>query len=322
MRRIAAALLAVLLLAGCGSGQPAKWVDQDVSFDADGLTIFGTYRTNGRSGPAALLISESGPTDRNGDNKVVGPIGNMRQIAETLSDDGVATLRYDKIGTGKTKLGPYQQKPTEVVSAVYTAGAAAALKFLGGQSHTDKDRLSIYAVGEGAVHAMTLAGRGEEKVHSLGLLQPLAGRYLDIITNRVRSGSTPEVLKAWLGAVDQIRTKGTVPDNLPEGLSAIVNKGNLNAIREADKIDPLALAAALPDGMPVLLTCSDSDAQASCDAERPLIDALHHTALKVVELKGVNHILRDDPTDSIANYGKPGSLSQQVRDALKDFSGK
>ncbi|OBC01256.1 hypothetical protein A5784_18850 [Mycobacterium sp. 852013-50091_SCH5140682] len=322
MRRIAAALLAVLLLAGCGSEQPAKWVDQDVSFDADGLTIFGTYRNNGRSGPAALLISESGPTDRNGDNKVVGPIGNMRQIAEALSDDGVATLRYDKIGTGKTKLGPYQQKPTEVVSAVYTTGAAAALKFLGDQSHTDKDRLSIYAVGEGAIHAMTLAGRGDPKVHSLALLQPLAGRYLDIITNRVRSGSTPEVLNAWLGAVDQIRTKGTVPDNLPEGLSAIVNKSNLNAIVEADKIDPLALAAALPAGLPVLLTCSDSDSQASCDAERPLIDALHHTALKVVELKGVNHILRDDPTDSIANYGKPGPLSPQVLDALKAFAGQ
>ncbi len=34
---------------------------------------------------------------------------------------------------------------------------------------------------------------------------------------------------------------------------------------------------------------------------KPLIDALQHTALTVVELKGVNHVLRDDPTDSIAN---------------------
>jgi uncharacterized protein YcfL len=49
VRRIAAALLSVLLLAGCGSEQPAKWVDQDVSFDADGLTIFGTYRN--KAGP-------------------------------------------------------------------------------------------------------------------------------------------------------------------------------------------------------------------------------------------------------------------------------
>lgn len=321
------ALLSVLLVAGCGAEDTSKeaaqptWTDTDVTFDADGLTIHGTYRHADTEGPAALLISESGPTDRNGDNKVVGPVGNMRQLAETLSDKGVATLRYDKIGTGATKLGPYEKKPTEVVSAVYTIGAAAALRFLVGQSDTDKAELSIYAVGEGAIHAMNLAGAADPKVHSLALFQPLSGRYLDIITNRVRAGAAPEVLTAWLAAVDEIRTKGTVPAKLPEGLSAIVNKDNVNAVIEADKIDPLQLAAALPDGMPVLLTCSDSDSQASCETERPLIGALKHTELTVVELKGVNHVLRDDPTDSIANYGKPGPLSPQVVDAIGKFVG-
>ena len=327
MRKLVVALLSVLLVAGCGAekastqDQQPNWTDTDVTFDADGLTIYGTYRHSGATPPAALLISESGPTDRNGDNKVVGPVGNMRQLAETLSDRGVATLRYDKIGTGATKLGPYAAKPTDVVSAVYTIGAAAALRFLASQPDTDEAALSIYAVGEGAIHAMTLAGAADPKVHSLALFQPLSGRYLDIITNRVRAGATPEVLTAWLAAVDEIRTKGTVPANLPEGLSAIVNKDNLNAIVEADKIDPLQLAARLPDGMPVLLTCSDSDAQASCETERPLIGALKHTALTVVELKGVNHVLRDDPTDSIANYGKPGSLSPQVVEAIGKFVG-
>lgn len=320
------ALLSVLMVAGCGSEAPKQaeqptWTDTDVTFDADGLTIHGSYRHQGVKGPAALLISESGPTDRNGDNKVVGPIGNMRQLAESLSDVGVASLRYDKIGTGATKLGPYQSRPTEVVSGVYTTGAAAALRFLVDQPDTDASKLSIYAVGEGAIHALTLAGVADPKVHSLALFQPLSGRYLDIITNRVRAGATPEVLSAWLAAVDEIRTKGTVPADLPEGLSAIVNKDNLNAILEADKIDPLQLAGALPDGMPVLLTCSDSDAQANCATERPLIDALGHTALTVVELKGVNHVLRDDPTDNIAGYGKPGPLSPQVVDAIGKFVG-
>ena len=64
--------------------------------------MHGTYRHLSGDGtsPAALLISESGATDRNGDNNVAGPIGNMRQLAEFLSDHGVATLRYDKVGTG------------------------------------------------------------------------------------------------------------------------------------------------------------------------------------------------------------------------------
>ncbi|OBA97311.1 hypothetical protein A5662_01480 [Mycobacteriaceae bacterium 1482268.1] len=326
--------LLMLLSAGCSSDDAAndkQWVEDDVSFEADGLTIHGTYRHHkgAAAGPAALLISESGNTDRNGDNIVIGKIGNMRQLAELLSDrpdgKGEASLRYDKIGTGKTGLGPYQKRPNDVVSSVYTAGAKAAVRFLVEQPGTDKNRLSVYAVGEGTVHAMTLAADtspGAPKIHSLGLLQPLSGRYLDIITNRVRSDASPETLKTWLAAVDEVRAKGTVSGKLPEGLGAILNPGNVTAIKEADKIDPVALAAKLPAGTPVLLTCSDTDRQALCTTMRPLIDALRHTALTVVELKGVNHVLRDDPTDSFANLAKNAPLSPQLVTALDGFVGK
>jgi alpha-beta hydrolase superfamily lysophospholipase len=316
----------VLTLAGCSS-EEHPWVDDDVTFVADGLTIHGTYRhqQDAGPGPAALFISESGPTDRNGDNAVVGPIGTMRQLAEQLSEHGTASLRYDKVGTGKTGLGPYAQRPNDVVSAVYTAGADAAVRFLAGQPGTDKARVSVYGLGEGTIHAMTLAADttpGAPKIHSLGLFQPLPGRYLDIITNRVRGDASAQTMATWLATVDEVRTKGTVSARLPEGLSAIVNPGNVKAVAEEDKIDPVALAAKVPAGTPVLLTCSDSDSQAKCETEQPLIDALKHTALKVVELQGVNHVLHDDPSDSIANLTKPGPVSAQVVTALDVFVGK
>ncbi|HEX2213273.1 MAG TPA: hypothetical protein VHH12_07460, partial [Mycobacterium sp.] len=82
------------------------------------------------------------------------------------------------------------------------------------------------------------------------------------------------------------------------------------------------LAATVPAGTPVLLTCSDADSQARCDAVRPLADALAHTDLTLVELSGVNHVLRDDPTDSIANYAKKEPLSPQVVEALDGFIGQ
>lgn len=343
MTRLLTALLAALLLAGCSrAASPSlpSWANDDVTFEADGLTLHGTYRHppgNGK-GPVALLISESGVTDRNGDNNVAGPIGNMRQLAQFLSDRGVATLRYDKVGTGKTGLGPHAAKPTEVGTAVFTDGARAAVRFLAAQSGTDPARISVYALGEGTIHAMTLAddtSDGAPKIHSLGLLQPLTARYLDLITARVnadiaaavRSGAKSQqqgdqVLAAWQAAVAQVRSSGTVPDKLPEGLSAIVNAGNVKAVKEADAIDPLDLAARIPTGTPVLLTCSDSDAQSSCSSVTPLADALAHTALDLVRLKGVSHVLRDDPTDNIANYANQDPLSAQLTDALGAFVGK
>jgi uncharacterized protein len=316
----------VLTLAGCSS-EEHPWVDDEVTFVADGLTIHGTYRhqQGAGPGPAALFISESGPTDRNGDNAVVGPIGTMRQLAEELSEHGTASLRYDKVGTGKTGLGPYERRPNDVISAVYTSGADAAVRFLAGQPGTDKGRISVYGLGEGTIHAMTLAtdtAPGAPKIHALGLFEPLSGRYLDIITNRVRGDASAQTMAAWLATVDEVRTKGTVSARLPEGLSAIVNPGNVKVVAEEDKIDPVALAAKVPAGTPVMLTCSDSDSQATCETEQPLIDALKHTALKVVELRGVNHVLHDDPTDSIANLTKPGQISAQVVNALDVFVGK
>jgi uncharacterized protein len=339
---------AVLVVAGCSSGggsappqeQKVGWVEDDVSFVADGLTIYGTYRhENGApKGPAALLISESGNTDRNGDNAVAGPVGNMRQLAEYFSGKGIATLRYDKVGTGKTGLGPYAVKPADVGSAVYTAGAKSAVRYLAEQSGTDASAISAFAVGEGAVHALQLAvdtSPGAPKIRALGLLQPLSGRYLDIITRRVKTSvdadlksgaktqqQADDVLKAWAAAVDEARTKGTAPAQLPEGLGAILNPANVKAVVEADAVDPLALAPRLPAGMPVLLTCSDADAQAQCDAEKPLIDALAHTTLTVVELKDVNHVLRVDATDNVANYAKKDPLSPQLIAALDSFVAK
>jgi hypothetical protein len=332
--------LAVLAVAACSSSPRTDWVDEDVSFVADGLTIHGSYRhvPGAAAAPSVLMISESGQTDRNGDNAVAGKVGNMRQLAEYLSGKNVDSLRYDKVGTGKTGLGPHAKNLRDVGSAVYTAGAKAAVKFLSEQKGTDTSRISLYGLGEGTVHALALAtdtSEGAPKVHSLALLQPLAGRYLDVITNRVRSSvdadvkagaktrqQADQVLADWNAAVATTRASGMPPAKLPEGLSAILNPGNAKAVLEADAIDPLALAAKVPNGTPVLLTCSDSDVQAFCDAEQPLIAALAHTALTVVPLKGVSHVLRDDPSDNVANYANKAPLSPQLTSALDGFVGR
>jgi hypothetical protein len=262
----------------------------------------------------------------------------MRQLAEYLSDHGIASLRYDKVGTGATGLGPYENRRADVGSAVYTSGAKAAVRFLVDQPQTNKARISIYATGEGTVHAMALATDTDPaapKIHSLGLLQPLAGRYLDLITDRLRADVKASVaagngtqqdgdqmIADWTAAVEQARTSGTAPAKLPAGLGGYLNPGNVKAVVEADAIDPLAEAAHVPNGTPVLLTCSDTDSQANCDAITPLSEALAHTQLDFVQLKGVNHVLRDDPTDNVANFAKKGPLSGQLVSALDRFVNK
>lgn len=90
---------------------PAGWVDQDISFQSDGLTIHGTFRHLSDSStalPGVLLIAGSGPTDRNGNSSLVpGSMNTLANLAGVLAGDDVASLRYDKLGSGATGLGEF-----------------------------------------------------------------------------------------------------------------------------------------------------------------------------------------------------------------------
>lgn len=48
--------------------------------------------------PVALIISGSGPTDRDGNNSLIGKNNSLKLLAEGLALKGIASVRYDKRG--------------------------------------------------------------------------------------------------------------------------------------------------------------------------------------------------------------------------------
>ena len=164
------------LASACGQGNavgssPAAasqaWVDQPVGFEVGGLTVYATYRhptaratgTAARTAvPAVLLVAGSGPTDRNGNSPLLpGLVNTLEVIADWLSADGVASLRYDKLGSGRTGLGPYASRPGAIGIGPFEQEAAAGLRFLARQPGVDRDRLAVIGHSEGALFALLLA---------------------------------------------------------------------------------------------------------------------------------------------------------------------
>ena len=98
------------------------WVAQPVTFEAGGVTIYGTYTHPGSGAagtvPAALLIASlGGSTDRN--DNAPGDTAHRDTfiaVANWLSADGVASLRHDKLGSGQTGWGKYAAHPDQVGS--------------------------------------------------------------------------------------------------------------------------------------------------------------------------------------------------------------
>jgi acetyl esterase/lipase len=364
--RLASALCAAVLLApaltACGSGASisaasahstapaagasatpaaaqAGWVEEEVSFPVGGLTVYGTYRHPAHSPrrlPAALLIAGSGPTDRDGNTRLIqGRVDTLKMVAERLSADGVASLRYDKLGSGKTGLGPYAADPAAIGVGPFTDEAEAALAYLAARPGVDKKRLTVIGHSEGALFALLLATRKGHRaphVHGVGLLEPLSRRYLDLLSAQIRAQidaqrqagkitaeQAAEVEQALAKAVKSLRTTGTLPPNLPGGLATVLSASRFLA--EADRLDPAKLAARLKPHTPALVSCSDADVQVSCDDVEHLVKGLAKAkaATDLVRLTGVSHVLKQDPSRTAAHYGDPLPFSPQLEKALAAF---
>src|SRR5882672_2605071 len=60
-------------------------------------------KESGKAMPVVLLLSGSGPTDRNGNSPMLpGKNNSLQMLAEGLADNGIASLRYDKRGVGES----------------------------------------------------------------------------------------------------------------------------------------------------------------------------------------------------------------------------
>jgi uncharacterized protein len=344
----AAVLVAIVVLAACGptvsssGGPPRGWVDQPVGFRVGDMTVYGTFRhPSGRSArvPAALIIAGSGPTDRDGNSALAsGRFESLKAVADWLSGDGVASLRYDKLGAGATGLGPYASKVSAIDLGVYEQEARAALNFLAGRPDVDDKRLAVIGHSEGALFALLLATGAAGSVlpvRALGLLEPLSQPYLDLISQqfdasvslRVQAGEISRVQAAQASAamseaVASLRTTGVVQPDLPYGVSSVLPPSSARFLSEADRYDPAQLAAQLQPNLPVLLSCSDADIQVSCSEVDHLAGGLGRARAEAdfVHLNGVDHVLKEDSSRDAADYIKPLPFSRQLQHALRAFA--
>jgi uncharacterized protein len=341
--------VAGMLCAACGSTTRAahsatannRWVDQPVTFAAGGVAIYGTYRHPAgadASVPAAVLIGGSGPTDRNGNSaEIPGSIDTLKTVADWLSADGVASLRYDKLGTGQTGLGPYTSDPSSIGIMPYETEAAAALGFLARQRYVDRTRLAVIGHSEGALFALLLAARlarAAPAVHAIGLLEPLSVRYLGLLATQARTRldvarsagritATQQVrLKQQLAAaMNSLRTGGGIPAGVPAAVGALFPPSSRRFLSQADRYDPAVVAAQLSPRIPALVTCSNADIQVSCGQVQRVIAALTRAGAStdVVRLKGVDHVLKEDASRTGTKYGEPLLFSRHLQRSLRAF---
>ncbi len=308
------------------AGSPS---DEEVTFESQGDTIHGSLMTPANltsPAPAALIISGSGPTDRNGNSGGFDSMNTNLNLASTLAGQGVVTLRYDKLGSGETGAG--SRSPQDSVDAsLFLQEAQDAVDFLAGQPGVDPSRIILVGHSEGALFALKLA----EQMSAAGtppaaliLVAPLSVPYLDLLYGQLEdqldlasanghlSQEEVDATMAELDAiVESLRTTGALPSEIESDiLKPLFNPVSVPFIVEADSWHPAELAASLPGDLPVLILQGSKDQQVTSDQVQVLVDGFagagnEHVTL--VELPNSNHLLKvvEGEPNAAIDYANP-----------------
>ncbi|MDT7809085.1 MAG: uncharacterized protein QOJ70_2898 [Acidobacteriota bacterium] len=237
--------------------------------------------------PVVLIISGSGPTDRNGNSAVIpGANNSLKYLAEGLAAAGIASLRYDKRG---------------VAESVMAAKAESDLRFdnyiedavqWGQMLRADRrfSRLVVAGHSEGSLIGMVAAQRlGADGYVSMAG----AGRRADVVVLEQLKPQTSPELYAQSEAVFKSLVEGKTVADFPTQLTVLFRPSVQPYIISWLKYDPAKEVAKL--AVPILIVQGTHDAQVSVEDAKLLAQAKPSARLLLVE--GMSHVLKDAPAD-------------------------
>lgn len=308
--------------------------DQEVQFTSGSDTLYGSFllpqTIRGGKVPAVLIISGSGPTDRDGNNTVLpGAIDSNRTFARVLADQGVASFRYDKLGSGKTGLASYATHPLDIGFDVFAQEARAAYAYLRSRPEVAPQRIAILGHSEGGLIALVVANAVKgtpEQPAALVLAAPLGTPYLETIRRQITTqyrqaqgaGQISQAdADAALAELDQIiqslKDAGHLPATVNTmALTQIFNPGTEKFLAQVASYDPMQLAASLPPILPALILHGTKDDQVSSNDVANVLQGFQmagNTNATLAELANVNHVFKEV-------LGTPNPLTDYINPAL------
>ena len=260
-------------------------------------TLFAPRQT--KKGPVVLIIAGSGPTDRNGNSaQLPGKNNSLLQLADSLVKSGIASLRYDKRGIGKSQFPGMREENMSFMDGVNDA--VAWINWLQEQGYK-----KIYIAGhsEGSLVGMLAASQTKIK----GFISIAgAGRPIDqVLREQIASGGGPDSLK---------QLAYVYLDTLLQGKRIQKPNPYLFSIFRPS-VQPYMISWVKQDPATVLknLRCKVMIVQGKRDIQVKVEDAdlLHkaHPSATLLFIDDMNHVLKSvstsAKTDNIKTYSDP-----------------
>ena len=197
--------------------------------------------------PGVLFVPDVQGGDRDGPLLRVGkPDPLARDFSKSLTAGGIVTLRFDRRGTGASKL----EAGTALSFADLVADAKAGLDLLAQRKETEGGKLAVVGYGQGGLVALRLAAT-DPRVSRVVLVSAPGRPLVEVQAGQL--GSTSPAAEALRTTVSAMLANGTLPplDEQVSEIRPLLPAGDIPFLTELYKLDPTAEAAKL--ATPVLV---------------------------------------------------------------------
>ena len=271
---------------------PAVRASDSVRLETATGTLHGTVElpAGARPVPVVLIIAGSGPTDRDGNSRLLpGPNNGLRQLAESLAARGIASVRYDKRGIGGSAAAGRTEAELRFDHFVDDAAGWLA------QLRADPRFSSVSVIGhsEGSLIGMLAAGRaGADGAVSLAG----SGRRAAGLIRGQLAGQLPPALRERSDAILTALEAGTTTDSVPPPLFMLYRPSVQPYLISWFRHDPGMVVRSLR--VPVLVAQGTHDIQVDTADARRLVSG--RSGVELLLVPGMNHVLKLTPADRAA----------------------
>lgn len=285
---------------------PAHYSSHDVTVRTDdGVTLAGTLTLPAvakRPLPGFVFVHGSGCNDR---DETIGPNKIFGQLANRLSNDGYAVLRYDKRSCAKSG-------GTFPVRNRLIADALDVIAYLREQPEIDPNRIYVLGHSEGGELGPSIA-IADGRLRGIVLLAPPA-LPLEKILMQQTLHFNPAQDRAAVAQKERAEL---------DAIAAGKRPGAYNAwLRSSFGIDPAELIAKVP--CPILIVQGTKDIQVLAADTPRLVAAARsaHRNVTVAMLPGDDHLFINLPnaeTSTLVEYFTPAYLDPALFNAIESW---
>jgi hypothetical protein len=260
----------------------------------------------------ALIISGSGPTDRDGNIPIVGNNNSLKLLAEGLAVNGIASLRYDKRGiAASAAAGP---KEDDLRFDTYIDDAEKWGKLL----HKDRRFTKIIVIGhsEGALVGTVACKR----LGASGFISIAGAGYpaYEVLEAQLKRSLPPGLISESNTILDLLK-KGTTTDKVPPSLINLFRPSVQPYLISWFRYDPAYELSRLT--VPALIIQGTTDIQVGTEDAKRLTNA--NRLARSLVISGMNHVLKNVPGDmglQMRSYNDPDlPISTELLDKVAVF---